>query len=372
MRIAIVHDHLNQWGGAERVISALHEIYPQAPIYTVVADPKLVAEHLPDADVRTSGLQSWPLAVKKLRWYLPFIPAALEQLDLRGYDIVLSSSSAYAKGIITQPDTKHVCYCHTPTRYLWNDTHVYQDDLPVGRAVKSFLPLYLKRMRLWDRLAADRVDHFVANSNFIRERIQKYYNKPSEVIYPPVEINRFQPVENSERGDYFLSVGRLRPYKKVDVLIEAFNKLGYHLKIIGTGDEMKRLQRLARGNIEFLGYISDAEKSELMSRAQAFLHPQEEDFGITAVESLAAGTPVLAYGRGGAEETVQPGVNGEYFGTQTAEGVIDVVRHFDINKYDPHKIRETAQRFDRKRFQNEIRELVWDIYSQNKKQKTND
>lgn len=356
MKVALVHDHLVQDGGAEKVLLALQEIFPNAPTYTLLYDPKRVSKEFAKKEIRTSFLQKIPFALKKYQWLLPLMPAATESHDLSGFDVVISSSSAFAKGIITKPGTLHVCYCHTPTRYLWSDTHSYVQELNANRLTKALLPILLNRLRVWDRLSSDRVDRFIANSRTVAERIKKYYARDSEIIYPPVEIEKFSVA--NKPGTYFLAGGRLVSYKRFDLIIQAFNRLGLPLKIFGDGPLSKEYRKQARSNITFVGKVSDAEKAELYKGAIAFIHPQEEDFGITALESMAAGRPVIAYGVGGALETVVPGVTGEFFGDQEWEELAATIIRFNPSAYDPKTIRAHAETFDTSVFKRRIASFV--------------
>ena len=290
------------------------------------------------------------------------MPAAIEQFDLSSYDVVLSDSSAYSKGVIVQPDTLHISYCHSPTRYLWNDTHSYTEELRQPTVIKRLLPVILNKIRKWDRLAAERVDKYIANSKTVAARIDKYYDKDSTVIYPPVEVKKFNTSKKVK--DYYLIVSRLRPYKRVDLAIEAFNALGFPLKIIGEGEEYKKLKKLAKENIEFLGYLNNEEKRKYMSECKAFIYPQEEDFGITAIEAMASGRPVIALKKGGARETVQEGLTGEFFDDQSPWSLVDAVRDFEPDKYDSEKIREYSMKFDTALFKQKIKNFVEDSYKE--------
>lgn len=355
MKIALVHDYLVQDGGAERVLQALQQIWPEAPTYTLFFDP----QRLPvfrDKDVRTSFLQRAPLIKTKYQMYVALMPTAMEQLDLSDYDVVVSNTSAFAKGVIVRRDALHICYCHTPTRYLWSDTHSYVQELRLPRLAKSLLLPVLSYLRLWDRQAAERVDHFIANSKTVEERIKKYYRRDSRIIYPPVEIDRFSI--SSEPKTYFLAGGRLVAYKRFDLIVEAANKTGLPVKIFGTGPIEEELRRSAHENVTFVGKISDEEKARLYAGARAFIHPHEEDFGITAVESMAAGRPVIAYRKGGATETILEGVTGEFLDEQSWEELADTMIRFDDKRYDPERIRAHAGTFHQTTFQQSIRQFV--------------
>ncbi|MFH1767045.1 MAG: glycosyltransferase [Patescibacteria group bacterium] len=356
MKVALVHDHLTQGGGAERVLEAMQAIWPNAPTFTLLYDKKVFGASFGHRDIRPSFLQKMPFSLKKPRWYLPLMPTATERYDLSGFDVIVSSSSAFSKGIIPTADALHICYCHTPTRYLWSDTYSYVDELQLPGPIKRLLPPLLTRLRTWDRVAADRVDHFIANSQTVQRRIKKYYQRDSDVIHPPVDIDKCS-ISNAPKN-YFLIGGRLVSYKRYDIVVDAFNKLGLPLKIFGTGPMEAELRKRAADNIEFLGRVSDEERSRLFSEAIAFLHPQEEDFGITPVESMAAGRPVIAYRRGGALETVEDGVTGVFFDEQSPEEIADTVLHFHQERFNPVVIREHAKQFSLQKFHNELHEYV--------------
>lgn len=367
MKVALVHEFLNQIGGAEKVLHVFHTLFPRAPVFTIVYDPEETKGEFENLDIRTSFIQKIPLGIKRYKWYLSWMPAAIERFDLSKYDLVLSDSTAFAKGVITRPETLHICYCHTPTRYLWSDTHSYTEELKQPRIIKSFLPFVLNRIRGWDKLAADRVDKFIANSRFVASRIKKYYGRESTVIYPPVETEKI-PFSNPQKlGNYYLIVSRLRPYKRVDLAIEAFNALQIPLKVIGTGEEYPKLRKMAKKNIEFLGPVSDQEKYNLLGKCIAFIHPQEEDFGISAVEAMAAGRPVIAYKSGGALETVKEGLTGEFFDDQIPWSLVDTIRDFKPEKYNPKTIREHALQFDTSIFKKKIKDFIEKAYSEHKK-----
>ena len=356
MKIALVHDHLVQDGGAEKVLLALQDVFPNAPTFTLLYDPKRVSAEFAGKDIRTSFLQRLPFGLKKYQWLLPFMPAATESYDLSEFDVVISSSSAFAKGVITRPGAIHLCYCHTPTRYLWSDTHSYVQELRAPKLLKLGLPMLLNRLRVWDRLSAERVDRFVANSETVAERIRKYYGRGSEVIHPPVETGKFSVAEGP--GAYFLAGGRLVSYKRFDLVIQAFNRLGLPLKIFGDGPLAAQYRKQARPNIEFTGKVTDEEKAALYRGAIAFIHPQEEDFGITALESMASGRPVIAYRKGGAVETVVEGVTGAFFDDQEWEDLATAVIRFDAASFDPQAIRERAEAFDIAVFKRKMAVLV--------------
>jgi len=355
VKLALVHDHLIQDGGAEKVLRVFHDLWPAAPTFTLLYE-KTAFPDFQNKTIKTSWLQKLPLALKKYQWYLPLMPAATEGYNLSNFDVVVSSSSAFSKGAITKPGTTHICYCHTPTRYLWSDTHSYISELHAPKFIKMFLPPLLSHLRVWDHAAAQRVDVFVANSKTVQDRIKKYYNRDSVIIHPPVETEKFSI--SSEPKKYFLVGGRLVPYKRYDLIVEAFNRTGLPLKIFGTGPIENDLKKIAKPNIEFLGRISDEERAKLFAGCLAFLHPQEEDFGITPVEAMAAGRPVIAYRKGGAMETVVEGVTGEFFDEQIWEELADHLIRFDEKKYNPQTIKTHAEKFGVERFKNKMNELI--------------
>jgi glycosyltransferase involved in cell wall biosynthesis len=356
MRVALVHDYLNQYGGAERVLEAFCQIFPQAPIYTLLYDRERTGRAFEGRRIQTSFLQKIPLLKSHHRPFLMLMPLAIEQFDLSQYDLVLSDSASYAKGVITQPKTLHVCYCHTPIRYAWDDSHKYIEEFGYPGLVKKVIPVFMNYIRLWDEQAAQRVDKFIANSQFVAKRIKKYYHQDSKVIHPPVKTNLFYLADRLDK--YFLMVGRFLPYKRFDLAIEAFNQLGLPLKIIGDGPEKKKLQKKAKKNIEFVGLVSDEELKDYYAHCQAFIFPQEEDFGITAVEAMAAGRPVIAYQAGGALEIVQAGITGLFFKEQTPAHLVETLRKFKTTDFDPNVIREKAMEFDQEKFKEKIKEFI--------------
>lgn len=355
MRIALVHDYLSQDGGAERVLKSLHEIWPEAPIFVLFHDKKKI-NYFDREKIKESFLSKMPFVRSAFQWYLPWMPSATEHHDLRDFDVVLSSTSAFAKGVITPPGTLHISYCHTPPRYLWADSTEYVAELNHSSLIKAFLPNILHRLRLWDKMSADRVDHFIANSRTVEQRIRKYYRRESEIIHPPVETDKFRV--SNDIGDYFVSGGRLVPYKRFDILVSAFNRLRCPLKIFGTGPELARLKKHARPNIEFLGAVSEEQKYGILCRARAFINPQTEDFGLTVVEAMASGRPVIAYRDGGATETVSENQTGIFFKDQSWESLFDAVSKFNYENWDSGLIRDHARQFDAVNFKDKIQKFV--------------
>jgi len=365
-KIALIHDHLGQDGGAERVLSVLQDIYPQAPTYTLIHNPQRANKVFLSRDIRTSFLQHLPFGVKHYQWYLPWMPNAVERYDLNEYDLVISNSASFARGVLTLPRTLHIDYCHSPTRYLWTDTHRYVDELPYPGILKKYIPFLLTRIRQWDRIAADRVDVFFANSKNVQKRIRKYYRRDSIVMHPPVDTENFSVA--TKIGNFYLIGGRLVAYKRYDLAVHAFNRLGIPLKIFGSGPEEARLREIAKPNIEFLGRVPTAHLRELYRTCIAFLHPHEEDFGITLLEANAAGRPVIALAAGGALETVVPQRTGAFFEEQEWESLADTVIRFEPEKFNPVEIREHARTFDTAAFKIRFRQAVdqaWEGYQQN-------
>lgn len=364
LKIAIVCDWLTVFAGAERVIYQMHKLFPKAHIYTSLYDPKK-CHVFKDATVIESNLKWIPGAKHMHRVLFPLMPKAFESFDLDDYDIVISSSHSAAKGIITRPETLHISYCHSPMRYVWDHCHEYQ------RSFKKFTPLrwtylpILHKIRIWDRLASERVDHFIANSKYISGRIQKYYGRESEVITPPVDLESFKA--STEKGDYFLAVGRLIPYKRFDLLVEAANKLKFRLNIVGTGPEMKRLKRMAGDTVEFLGQISQEQLAEQYQHAKALLFPQLEDFGIVPLEAMASGTPVIAYGKGGALETVEAGKSGLFFEEQSLDSIVKTIKKFKKQKWDYDWIAQSVDRFAPGRFRSQLLHSVQDAWKEHRK-----
>lgn len=368
MKIALVHDYLVQCGGAERVLECFTEIFPHAHIYTIMYDKKLMHGVFEDRKIHTSFLQNFPLARKKHRIFPLLMTSAIEQFDFSDYEVVLSDSSSYAKGIITSPETLHICYMHTPMRYAWDDCQKYTDDFGLPSFIKKLVPFFMNYIRVWDSVSATRVDKFIANSNFVAKRIKKYYKKESIVINPPVNVDRFYVENDAEkRGDYFLIVGRLITYKRHDIVIEAFNKLGLPLKIIGRGPEMKKLKKLANKNIEFLGRVDDEYLPKYYANCKAFIFPQEEDFGIVAIEAMSAGRPLIAYRGGDIVENMEDGKTGIFFENQTVEDVTAAIKRFAGMEFEGDYIRSKSFKFNKEIFKEKIARYVEAEYFKFKK-----
>jgi len=362
VKIAIIHDYLNQYGGAEKVVEVLHNIFPDAPIYTSIYLPENMPESFKKMDIRTSFMQKLPFLDRHFKKYLLLYPGAIRSFDLSEYDIILSSSSAFAKGVKTASNTLHICYCHTPMRFVWNyQSYIEKEEF--GKAVRKILPFFIERLRRWDLKMNSSVHYFIANSKYIQDRIKRCYARESEVIYPPVNINYFKT--SQEIKDYFLVISRLNAYKKIDLVIEAFNKLKLPLEIIGDGPYRKSLEELAEPNITFLGKLPDNLLIEKLSRCQAIIFPGEEDFGIVPVEAQACGRPVIAYAAGGAIETVTENVTGIFFKNHTVESLIDAIKRFGKIKdsFSADKIKRNAFRFDEEIFKKQIKLFVEEKYN---------
>ena len=364
--VAIVHDWMVSPGGGEKVVLALSEIWPEAPIYTSAYNPDKFPE-FQGKDVRVTWLDKLPLAKKKQQLFTIPRAWAFKTLDLSAYDIVISSSSAESKYVKVGSGTLHVCYCHTPIRYYWSDYDWYRQNPPFGvlNPVASLaLPALLPYLRRMDYKAAQRVSHFIANSHTVQDRIKKYYNRQSIVIFPPVDVDQFTPSKDVK--DYFLIAGRQVAYKRLDLAVEAFNQLGLRLVVAGAGEEINRQRARAKSNIEFLGRVSDAKLQTLMAQTQALIFPQLEDFGIVPVEAMAAGRPVIAFSQGGVLDSVRDGATGVFFEEQTAESLIDAVKRFTQIKFNSSTIRRHAEAFNKERFQKQIMDYVDDRYKESK------
>ncbi|MEO8392793.1 MAG: glycosyltransferase [Chloroflexota bacterium] len=362
MQLALVHDWLNQRGGAEDVLETLVNIYPASPIYTSLYAPDLMPDFYRSWDMQTLWTDRLPGIHSHHQPYLPLYPLAWGGLDLSQYDVILSNKSGFCHGVRYDAKTLHICYCLAPTRYVWQlDAYIAREGF--GKAVDLGLRPLIAAMRRWDFDAAQRVDHFIAISTEIQQRIKTYYQRDSTILFPPVDTQRFQPSPTVE--DYYLVVSRLIPYKRIDLAVQAATRLNLPLKVGGKGRDLDRLKEIAGPTVEFLGYVPDSDLPDLMARCKAFIFPGLEDFGITAVQAEAAGRPVIAYGGGGALDTVIPGKTGELFSEMTVENLMTVMQNFDASAYDPHVIRAHAERFDTAVFTQQITDYVsraWDAF----------
>jgi glycosyltransferase involved in cell wall biosynthesis len=365
MKIAIVHDWLTTYAGAEKVLEQILHVFPEADLYSVIdfVDDSN-RSFLLNKPVRTSFIQNLPLAKTKYRKYLFLMPLAIEQLDMSAYDLVISDSHALSKGVITGPSQIHVAYIHSPIRYAWDLQHQYLHESGLTKGMTGwFAKIILHYMRLWDLRTANGVDHFIANSHFIAKRIWKVYRREADVIYPPVDGNTFALCE--EKDSYYLTVSRMVPYKKVNVIVEAFNNMPSNkLVVIGDGPDFNKIKSIAKGNIELLGYQPTDVMRQYMQKAKAFIFAAEEDFGITPVEAQACGTPVIAFGRGGALETVLPpdreNPTGVFFDSQTKESIIDAVKYFEKNQslFQASACRKNALRFSEDNFRRNFKNYI--------------
>lgn len=355
MKLAIVHDWLTNMGGAEQVVINFKKIYPNAPIYTTFYNPNNLDEELKNIDVRTSYLQKKKMVTNHKK-YFPLMPIAFEKFDLNEYDVVLSSSSSCAKGVITKPGSLHICYCHTPMRYAWEKRDEYTQGM--GKLKKKLINILLHYMRMWDLASASRVDYFIANSTEVQKRIKKHYKRDSVVINPPVRCNLFNISESD--GDYYFVVSRLVTYKRFDLAVKACKELGKKLVVIGDGPERENLEKIADGdkNITFLGRQPDEVVKKYMSECKALLYPGEEDFGIVPVEAQACGRPVIAFGKGGVLDSVIDGKTGVFFKEQTVESLKDAMLRFGQMQFDKKEIREHALEFDEEVFKNKIKDFI--------------
>lgn len=371
-KIALMHEWFTALAGSEKVVEQFCAIYPQADLFAVYADPKVVqnTDYLRNRKLQTTFIQNLPRAAKSYRSYLPFMPLAVEQLDMSPYDVVISSSHAVAKGVLTGPDQLHISYVHSPIRYAWDLQHQYLRESGMSTGAKGWLAKYLlHKMRIWDVRTVNGVDHFVANSHFIARRIRKAYGRDADVIYPPVDIEAFQPV--GKKDDFYLTASRLVPYKKMDLIVEAFASMpNKRLVVIGDGPDMIKLKQKAKSNVEILGYQPFDTLRDMMQRARAFVFAAEEDFGIIPVEAQACGTPVIAFGKGGVRETIiagGPAPTGVFFYEQTVAALCAAVDEFerDIHKFTPEACRKNSERFSVERFKEEFKQYAedkWELF----------
>ncbi|MCL5435730.1 MAG: glycosyltransferase [Patescibacteria group bacterium] len=357
MKVALVHDLLTQLGGAERVLDELLEIFPEAPVYTALYDETATEGRYAHIDIRPSFLQRLP-RFWSYKWYLPLMPKAVENFDLSGYDLVFSDASAFAKGVFVPKNIPHICYCHTPTRYLWSESEDYIASIPYPRVIKWAARRYLTRMKAWDYQAAQRVSCFLANSKEVQRRIDKYYHRTAEIIYPPVDTNFFVPAPRPSR-DYFLTAGRMEPYKCTGIVLQAFQNSGQKLKVAGAGSRLAEFKRLYNSsNIEFLGRVSDLKLRELYQNATALIFPALEDAGMMMVEAMACGAPVIAYRAGGALEFISDGKTGKFFTAQTSAALSGALQGFRSEYYAVAALRAEAEKYSRQRFQAAISKVV--------------
>jgi glycosyltransferase involved in cell wall biosynthesis len=354
LRVAILHDWLNGLRGGERVLEAICELFPQAEIFTLFHEPGKAGPIIERHTIHASFLNRFPATDRYYRYLLPLFPLAMERFDLGRFDLVISSSHCVAKGALIPPDAVHVCYCHTPMRYAWDR---YSDYFGGSRKEAAILP-FIHYLRMWDVTSSARVDEYVTNSRWVGNRIRKYYRRDSQVLHPFVDLERFLPKRGEPREDYYLIVSAFAPYKRIDLAIEACNVLDRPLWIVGTGQDSARLQRLAGPRTRFLGRIDGEELPGIYRRARALLFPGEEDFGISPLEAMASGTPVLAYGRGGVTESVVEGETGHFFHAQRVPALVEALERFESLRFSPETCRRRAEQFRREEFKHRFAKIV--------------
>ncbi len=385
MKLAIVHEWLVNYAGSEKVLEQIIKLYPETDLYSIIDFlPCTERGFLSNKEARTSFIQHLPMAKSGYRAYLTLMPFAIKQFDLSEYDVIISSSHASAKAVRKRPEQLHICYCHTPMRYIWDLQSQYLRETGLDKGIRgTIVKLFLNRLRKWDVSTSKGVNHFISNSYYIKDRIKRAYGRDAKVIYPPVDIDNLEV--NDKRDDFFITVSRMVPYKRVDIIVEAFARIGMPLIVVGEGPELRRIKRHARKNIEFMGYLKDDVLRMYMQRARAFVYVAEEDFGIAPVEAQACGTPVIAFGKGGVTETVIPfdklevktenvepktldfelatcdlSPTGIFFYEQTPQALIEAVKRFESieHKFNPYEIRKNAKRFSIERFKMEFKEFV--------------
>lgn len=364
IKIAIVHDYMIQYGGAEKVIEALNEVFPQSPIFTSIYLKDNMPDKFKSMNIITTYMQKFPMPEKLYKYYLFFYPNAFRSLDLSNYDLILSSCSSFSKGIVKGDETCHICYCYTPMRFVWNyDNYIAKEN--INKLILKFLPFFLKKLKRWDLKLNNNVDYFIAISEVVRNRIKEYYNRDSDVIYPPVETSKFIDLEE-KKGDYFLIVSRLNAYKNIDIVIDVFNNLNLKLKIVGDGSNRKPLEKRAAGNknIEFLGKLSESDLIRTYSKCRAYIFSGEEDFGISPLEAQAAGKPVIAYAAGGALETIKNEETGLFFYESNPDSLYEAIKKFieTESNYDVKKIKKNALRFSKDIFKEKISKFILEKY----------
>jgi glycosyltransferase involved in cell wall biosynthesis len=366
MKVAIIQEWLVSVGGSDKVVKAISEIFPEADIYTLVAN-KVTCDELgfDYSKIQTSFIQKLPFGKTKHRMYLPLMPLAVEQFDMSKYDVIISSSHAVAKGVLTKSDQLHICYCHSPVRYAWDLYHDYLKDAGLQKGLKGLIAkVILHRLRQWDVLSSFRVNYFISNSNYIAKRIKKVYGRDSVTIYPNIDVNRFEL--SIEKEEYYLACSRLVAYKKIDLIVSAFNQMpDKTLYVIGEGPDFGKISKIARHNIKMLGYQPFEDLKKKLQKAKALVFAADEDFGMLPVEAQACGTPVIAFGKGGSLETVKENETGLFFHEQSADAIIDAVNRFEKQSFDYRTIRKHAEQFSEERFKREIKEFVEQKFKEN-------
>lgn len=367
MKIALVCDFLTKFGGAQRVLLSLHELYPDAPIYCLAYDEIGTKGKFKDCQIIESSLGKLPpFLKKKTKYFLPSLPKRIEEFDFSDFDVVVSSSDSYSHGILTKPSTFHLCYCHTPTRYLWDWYHEYLKENNMDKGLKSLIVRnILHKIRIWDKVSSSRVDKWLANSQNVAERIEKYYRTNAEVLYPPVDTDKIG-LNAGNRDDFYLVLSRLEPYKRVDLAVEACTKLNKNLVVIGEGTDLKNLKKIAGKTITFLGWQDEKDVYKHLQQAKAFIFPGEEDFGITPVEAMAAGTPVIAYNKGGVVESVADGKTGIFFDEPNADSLATAIEKFEkeSDKFTPQNCNEQTGKFTKAVFQIQFKQILEKSYKE--------
>lgn len=359
MKVALIHEWFTTPGGSEFLVRNIYSLFPDADVYALVAETKTVKKlGIDPKKVTTSFIQKLPFGLKKYRNYLPLYPLAIEQFDLTKYDLIISSSHAVAKGVLTNANQLHICYCHSPIRYAWDLYHQYLKESGLDKGFKGLIAKYfLHRIRSWDIISSNRVDYFISNSDFIGRRIKKIYGRDSVTIYPGIAVDEFPLVIDKE--DYYFTCSRFVPYKKINLIVEAFNEMpNKKLIIIGDGPDFKKVNNIAKENITLLGYKPFNVLKDFMSRAKAFVFAAEEDFGLVPVEAQACGTPVIAYKKGGVTETVIDNVTGIFFNEQSKESIQNAITRFEKTAFNPVAIKAHAQKFSNERFYKEFNEFL--------------
>lgn len=362
MKVALIQDWFTEIGGAEKVFESILALFPDADIFTLTSHDRVLSKlGIDKMRLHESFVAKFPFGRSKYRNYLQFFPKAIEGFDLSGYDLIISSSYSVAKGVITNSNQLHICYCHSPVRYAWDLYHQYLKEAGLdGWGLKSWYARHvLHQLRVWDVISSNRVDFFIANSNYIKKRIEKVYRRESSVIYPPVDVDQFKLEEQKE--DFYFTGSRMVPYKRIDLIVKAFSKMpDKRLIVAGTGPDEQKIRKVAGINVEFLGYISDQQMKELMQKAKAFVFAADEDFGIVPVEAQACGTPVICLGKGGTKETVIHGITGIHFMQQTEEELIEAINTFEsgVFHFNPIEIRKNSERFSKDMFRTQFISFV--------------
>jgi glycosyltransferase involved in cell wall biosynthesis len=353
MKVALVHDSFTQLGGAERVMDSLHKIFPDAPVFTLVLDKKMKPVYK-TWDIRVSNLQKFYNFFPKFKYWLALIPWAVSTLNFEGFDLVISSSSSFVKNIHVPKNATHICFCHTPTRFLWSEPNYVNEEVPF--ILRFFAKKFLEYMRSWDLSGAGRVTFFLANSNEVKKRIQKFYSRESVVIYPCINVNFWK--KTKEKENFFLLAGRLQAHKNNEILVKVINELNLPLKVAGTGRQLEYLKSIAKPNIEFLGRVSDSELRDLYGSALGYIYPQIEDFGLMPIEASACGTATLAFGKGGSLETILEGITGEFFYSYDKEEIKQKILNWKSEKYLEENLRKQAEKFSEENFEKEFLEII--------------